>query len=151
MCASCCRAPLLTQHSTTRVIIPSYLILGFGEDLNGFLMGGNTVSISWVWYPGNGVGGELEVCEILPITWRIDRLPIIRSTLCSQQKWPIFVRASSREWLMWRDCGENIDGRASGVWTGMDGTGAERWNLEIRGTALDSGVCACSLLFLSFC
>ena len=52
---------------------------------------------------------------------------------------------------MWRDCGENIDGRASGVWTGMDGTGAERWNLEIRGTALDSGVCVCSLLFLSFC
>jgi len=35
-----------TTDSTTRIIIPSYLIASFGEDLNGFLMGANTGSIS---------------------------------------------------------------------------------------------------------
>ena len=105
------RSSLLIQHSATRIIIPSYLMVSFGEGLNGFLMGRNTGSISSVWWPGNSVRGELEVYEILLITSRIDRLPILRSAPCSRWKWLIFMRALPWEWLLWRDCGENIDGR----------------------------------------
>jgi len=62
------------------------------------------------------------------------RLPTIRSALCSRQKCLIFVLASSWEWPLWRNCGENIDGRASGVdWYERNKYDMKRWNLESRG------------------